>query len=130
MPNMASITIKNQANADVIYVNAAPSSGDKTPAVWTLNAASSILGLRPKFTVSTRDNGSKNARVISGSLRFPIVETIDGRATQTALVPISFEGTLPTNVDGVLVQEAFHQFGNLLVSALIRATAQDGYAPT
>jgi hypothetical protein len=127
---MANITVKNQANADVIYVNAVPSAGDKSPARWTQDAASAIHGFRPVFQVMTRDNGAKNARVMEGSLKFPIIETIEGRPTQTALVPFSFSVTLPTNVDANLVAEAFHQAGNLLVSTLIRQVAVTGFAPT
>lgn len=130
MPSMANITVKNAANADVVYVAATPSAGDKTPARWSLDAASPVIGLRPVFQVQTRDNGSKSARVISGSLAFPIVETIGGVAQKTALVPGTFEVTLPTNVDATLVNDAFVQLGNLLVSALVRSVASSGYAPT
>lgn len=130
MPSMANITVKNAANADVIYVAAAPSAGDKIPAVWTQNAASGIVGQRPKFTLATRDNGKGTGRHVSGAIRFPIVETIGGIPTVTAIVPLSLEGTLPTNVDASLVSEAFIQFGNLIVSTLVRSSAADGYAPT
>jgi hypothetical protein len=130
MPSMANITVKNAANADVIYVAAAPSAGDKIPAVWTQNAASGIVGQRPKFTLATRDNGKGTGRHVSGAIRFPIVETVGGIPTVTAIVPLSLEGTLPTNVDASLVSEAFIQFGNLIVSALVCSSAADGYAPT
>jgi hypothetical protein len=127
---MASITVKNAANADVIYVAKVPSAGDKTPAMWLQDAASAVVGRRPKFSVATRDNGKGNGRHISAAIKFPVVETIAGTPTVTATVPLSLEGTLPNNVDAALVNEAFIQFGNLIVSTLIRAVASDGYAPT
>lgn len=131
MPAMANITVKNAANADVIYVAAVPSAGDKTPAKWTLNAGQAILGFRPSVSVQTRDGGSgKPGRIMEGVFKFPVIETVSGIPTQTAIVPGNFSITLPTNVDSAVVNDAFVQFGNLLASTLFRAAAADGYAPT
>lgn len=130
MPQMANITVKNGAGTDVIYVSAVPSAGDRSPAVWTANALSPISGHRPKFTVSTRDNGRQNGRHMSGSFRFPIIDSTTGKPVVDAIVPLSFEGTLPTNVDAATVVDAFTQFGNLVASTLVRQSASDGYAPT
>lgn len=130
MPNMANITVKNKAGADVVYNAATPSSGDRNPARWTQNAANAIVGFRPVFQVATRESGGKPGRLMEGSLRFPIIGTVNGVPTQLALVPLSFSATIPTNVDATEVSDAFVQFGNLLASTLIRAVADDGYAPT
>lgn len=130
MPAMGNITVKNKAGADVVYVAATPSAGDKTPAVWRQNAANAIIGRRPLFQAVTRDNGNKDARHLSAVMRFPVVQTIGGVETVTAVVPLTLEGTLPINVDSTLVEEAFVQFGNLIVSSLIRSVAAEGYAPT
>lgn len=130
MPALANITVKNAANADVVYVGSIPSAGDKMPARWSLNAASAIIGFRPVFQLATRDNGNKTGRVFTATMSYPILETISGVVTKTAQFGFTLEGTLPTNVDGTLVQDAFIQMGNLLVSALVRAAAAEGYAPT
>lgn len=130
MPAMANITVKDAANADVVYVAAVPSAGDRSPARWTLNAASSVIGFRPMFEVKTRDSGGKPGRILDGSLRFPVTEDVNGVTTQVAIVPFSFSCTLPTNVDSSTVADAFVQAGNLLASALIRSCASEGYAPT
>jgi hypothetical protein len=127
---MANITVKNAANADVIYVAATPSAGDKSPARWTQNALTPIIGFRPVFEVKTRDSGGKPGRILDGSLRYPVTQVVSGITTQAAVVPISFSATLPTNVDSTVVSDAFVQLGNLLASTLIRAVAADGYAPT
>lgn len=131
MPSMANITVKNAANADVIYVAATPSGGDRLAARWTQNAASAILGHRPKFQVTTRDTqGSKPARHVDFRLDFPVVETINGIPTIVAVVPMSGNGVIPLDVDGTKVQDAFVQAGNLLVSTLVREIFATGYAPT
>lgn len=128
MPDMANITVKDRANADVVYNKASASSGDRSPAVWRANALSAKIGHRPSFTCTTRDNAKKNGRVIEGTYKYPIVDSVSGDLIAT--VPLSFSGTLPTNVSAVQVADAFVQFGNLLVSTLVRSVAEEGYAPT
>jgi hypothetical protein len=130
MPQMANITIKNSADADVVFSAATPSSGDKSPAQWTSNSASATIGNRPKFGVQTRDNSRGNGRVLEINFNFPILQTIAGVETVVARVPLTASGTLPTNVDASKVSEAFLQFGNLISSDLIREAMADGYAPT
>lgn len=130
MPNMANITVKNKAGTDVVFVAATPSAGDSSPAVWRQNAASSAISSRPRFTLLTRDNARKDGRVIDGSFSFPVMVDVAGIPTLAATVPLRFNGTLPTNVDSAVVADAFVQFGNLLVSTLIRSVSEDGYSPT
>lgn len=131
MPNMANITVKNAAGADVVYSGVVPSAGDRSPARWTAIAASGIAGHRPTLSVLTRDNAKKDGRVFEGSFRFPVVASgTDGLPKVMATVPFQVHGTLPTNVDAASVNDAFVQFSALLASSLIRQAANDGYAPT
>lgn len=131
MPSIANITVKNAANADVVYTAAVPSAGDSMPAKWTANAGQAIIGFRPNVTLRTRNGGSgKPGRVMEGTFKYPVVETVNGVPTQTAIVPGNFSITLPTNVDSTVVADAYVQFGNLLASSLFRAVSVDGYAPT
>lgn len=131
MPSMANITVKDTANVDVTYVAKTPSAGDRSSAVWTLDAASPVIGLRPKYQVLTRNNGPGNARLFESSFAGPVVQTdANGNDYRAALVGINVSATLPTNVDADAVYEWAYQHGNLLTSALIRAVQQDGYAPT
>lgn len=130
MPNMANITVKDAAGADVVYVAATPSAGDTSPAVWRQNAASATISFRPRFTLATRDNARKDGRVIDGSFSFPVVGTVGGADTLLATVPLRVSGTLPTNVSSAEVADAFVQFGNLMASTLIRSAAEEGYSPT
>lgn len=132
MPNMANITIKNAANADVVWVAASPSSGEKSPAVWRFNAQSDKLAFRPTFALTMKENGRRNGRIFSAEFKFPLAgENSDtGSPYLYATIPFNVSGTLPTNVDVMTLENAFVQFGNLLASALIRAAATEGYAPT
>lgn len=132
MPSMASITIKNAANADVVWVAAVPSSGEKSPAIWRFNANSDKLAFRPSFHLTMKENGRKNGRIFSADFRFPLAgENSDtGSPYLYATIPFTVSGTLPTNVDVSTLNDAFVQFGNLLTSTLVRSAANEGYAPT
>lgn len=130
MPAMANIAVLNLAGASVTYVAATPSSGDKSPAVWRLNSASTYIGRRPVFTVLSRDNSAKTARHLSISMRFPVTVTENTVERVAATIPINMEVVLPTNIAVSGCSEAFTQFGNLIVSALLRSVAEEGYAPT
>lgn len=129
MPAMANITVKNAANADVVYVAKNPSSGDKTRARWTEDGANAIIGFRPVFEATTRDSNGKPGRVLNATLKTPITGLVEGVETQLAVVPMTFETTIPTNVDAAKVYDAYVKAGNLLVAALMREVAASGYAP-
>lgn len=132
MPNMANITVKKADGAtDVTFNAAAASAGDSSPAVWRQNAASSVIGHRPKISLLVRDNAAKTGRVFQSAASFPIVHTAtDGKLTLIAIVPLRFEGTLPAGVSDAALQEAVHQYGNFMVSSLTRAALQEQYAPS
>lgn len=133
MPSMANIVIKKaDGTTDVTFTSAAPSAGDSVPAVWRQNAASSIIGHRPKFSLLVRDNAAKTGRVFQGSVTFPhtFTELSTGKVTLMATTPIRFEGTLPSGVSSTDLLEAIHQATNLFASALVRSALNEQYAPT
>lgn len=132
MATMANITVNNAAGAAVVYNAASPSAGDRSPAVWRQNGIGSTLGGRPIFTLLTRDNGTRTARHVSATFKFPLSYTdpVSGKVSTVATIPFTLEGTLPTNVDVAQIKEAYVQLGNLLVSSLVRASVEEGYAPT
>lgn len=132
MPSMANITVKDSANADVVWVASVPSSGEKSPAVWRLVANSDKLQFRPTFSLSLKENGRNNGRIFSAEFKFPLAgENSDtGTPFLYATIPFNVSGTLPTNVDVATLNNAFVQFGNLLASTLVRSSASEGYAPT
>lgn len=130
MPSMANITVKNAANVDVVYTAAVPSAGDRSPARWTANALSPIIGFRPTLEMTTRANGSGNGRICEFNFVFPVTAEVNGVTTLLARVPFKGAFTAATNIDATKVADAFTQLGNLLASALIREGVSTGYAPT
>lgn len=132
MAAMADITVLNAAAGNVVYVAAAPSSGDGGAATWRANALSSSLAFRPELRIITRDNGKRTGRAFRALYKFPVTAT-DSTTSLPFLVgtiPFEVNGMLPMNVDTAILNDAFVQFGNLLVSTLVRTVAQTGYAPT
>lgn len=128
MPSMAPITVLDAVGASVTYVPKTPSAGDKSPAVWTQDGLSDVIGWRPKFQVQTRNNGSNNGRIVEGTMSYVVFDIPNN--LKLATIPFSFNATIPTNVDYLFAQDASVQFGNLLVSALMREVFDTGYAPT
>jgi len=131
MPSMANITVKaSNGSTDVVYVAKSPSAGDRVPARWAVDAASTIPANRPKASLVSRDNGNRNARTFNFEYSYPITAVENTIVVLKAVVPIKASLVLPTNCDATVVKEAIHQFGNLLVSTLMRSAFEDGYAPT
>lgn len=129
MPTMANITVKKaDGTTDIVWTAAQPSAGSNVPAIWRSNTVSSILGFRPKFQLNLRDNAAKNGRIVEATLEYPVFDA--ATSTLLAKVPLRLNGTIPTNVESANVKEAIYQFGNLIVAALIRASLEEGYAPT
>jgi len=131
MPTMANITVKaSNGTTDVVYVAKSPSAGDKVPARWAVDAASTIPAFRPKASLVSRDNGNRNARTFEFDFSYPITAVESGVTVLKATVPVKASLVLATNADATIVKEAIYQSGNLLVSSLMRAAFEDGYSPT
>jgi hypothetical protein len=129
---MANITVLDNVGASVVFNAATPSAGDRSPAVWRDNSASSVAGYRPEFRVLSRDNGKRTARHLSISMRYPVTFTdlATGRVSLLATIPFSLEVTLPTNIDVADNRNAYVEFANLVTSSLLRDVAETGFAPT
>lgn len=133
MPSMANITVKKaDGTTDVTYVAATPSAGDKVPAIWTQNTGFPIQGFRPRLQLMTLSNGGGNQRRAEVSFSYPFTYT-DPATSLTKLnksVDIKATVHLPVELATTEWKEAFAQLGNLLTSALVRSSIEEGYAPT
>ena len=131
MPSLANITIKKaDGTTDVVYTAVAGSSGDGSPAVFRNNTVGTTLSERPTLLVKASSNGPKTARRLRVDYSWPTVSTdaggnkiVVGRMTGDA----SF--LIPQNQTVELITEQAYQFGNLIASAIIKASAAEGYAP-
>lgn len=133
MANMADIVVKKaDGTTNVTYVGVAPSAGDKTPAIWTLNASSGIQGLRPRLEMVCQPNGSATTRQARFKYFYPVKYTDTTTSLDKLLNSVGFDGVLhlPTVLSTTDWNEAWAQLGNLLSSTLIRSSVQEGYSPT
>lgn len=131
MAQIANITVKkNDGTTDVVYTALVPSAGDTVPALWRADAASAIPAHRPTLKMLTQNNSKRNARVERISFAYPVFQIIGGVEQKIGVIPMELNATIGTNFDTAVINEAVTQFGNLAVSALIRQSMKDGYAPT
>lgn len=131
MPQMADVTVKAaDGTTNVVYVSKVPSAGDKSPAKWTADAASTTRDHRPVATLMSKDNGDRSARVMTYVGNVPIVRTIDGVPTVVARVPANFEIRVPGGITDVETGEAVARHVNFCAASLPKQVFVDGYAPT
>lgn len=132
MPTMANITIKKKdGTTDVVWSASQPSAGDKTPAKWRSNTVHSVLGFRPVFQMACADNADGSGRRITVDGAYPLIATENGVEVRKGIVPFKATMLIPQFfTDPAQLDEAIYQFGNLLVSSLVRQSIQEGFAPT
>lgn len=131
MPAMANITVKKaDGTTDIVYTALQGAAGDGTQAIWRNDTVGTTLAERPVFSVSGQWNGPRTARRIRGAFKWPMVKEdsggnkiIDGGAVGD----FSFVG--PQNQDASVLQEQAYQFGNLIASAIIKASMAEGNPP-
>lgn len=128
MPQMANITVKNAANADVVLTALTPSSGDRA-ALWRYDALNTLPLLRPTYQITTTYNGPRDARraVVTGS--FPVEDPVLTGIVK-ARVPFRLEVTLPLNVDTVKTDDAIVIMQNFLKSNLVTEILKSGFNAT
>lgn len=136
MPNMASIIVKkNDGVTDITFDAVNASGGESSPAVWRQDTgapAALPVGLRPTFTLSSKWNGPKTARQLQFNLAFPYAVQDSTTTLYSAKDRVVYQGviTLPQGIPPTNLNEAVAQGLNLLASALMKSSAQAGYAPT
>jgi hypothetical protein len=132
MPNMANITIKKaDGTTDVVYTAATPSAGDKSSAVWKNQTVGTVLAARPTFTMVCMDNGTRKARRARTSFIWPKTR-LDAAGNVTVTGGASSESShlIPQDMLATEIAEYVAQYANLLYSALIKSSLNEGYAPS
>lgn len=131
MPNMANIVVKKaDGTTDTTFVAVQPSAGDNSPAVWR-STYSGIAAFNSEFRVVTRPSKDRGIRRTEVSFSVPhIVQGTDGVWRLTDTTRITATVLTPQKVVSSSTDEAVAQGLNLLSSALIKAVAQSGYAPS
>lgn len=131
MPDMANITVKKaDGSTDVTYGKTQPSAGDNSPAVWR-GSVSEIAGFNAELRYVARPSKDRGVRRSELTFSFPhTVVGTDGVTRVTDTTRISCTVLTPQRVPLTATDESVAQGLNLLASALIKASAQSGYAPS
>lgn len=132
MPQAIDVTVKNAANADVVFKVVTPSGGDNTPAIWELTAAGTSSLSRPRAEMMTRPNADKSARKVLTSLTVPYVVTDGVTGLQKVAANVVFrngEMVAPRAVPDTLIADAVAYWAGLMSSTLWKSSFQSGYAP-
>lgn len=130
MPSLSNITVKKaDGTTDVVYTAVQGAAGEN-PALFRCNAVGTTVAERPTLLVKATANGTGTARRVRADYSWPIVtqdaggnKVISGRMSGEASVLI------PQNQDPAVIKEQAYQFGNLIASALLKASFEEGYAP-
>lgn len=127
MPQMANITVKDEANVDVVFSSLTPSSGDTTQAQWRAAALATTPMYAPALTTRTQYNGAKNGRSFSLNAIFPVTQVDGGVETVVAKQPFQLTTTIPLNIPRAKAVRHAKILASLIASALIQEILADGY---
>lgn len=132
MPQMANITVKaSNGTTDVIYVALNPSAGDRTKALWRVEAVGSVAANRPYLEITSKASANRQFRIVEGKISYP--ETYTDASTGLVAVRtrdmFSFTSTIDSNGSDATHQEIAAQAANLLKSALVQSVLLTGFAP-
>lgn len=133
MPVMADLSVKKADGTTAVVYNAlAPSSGDKTPAQFRQEAASTVAANRPTFTVSSKGSANGKARIVEYVFLYPATYTDSSTGITSVLAQVKANGSFifSKDVPDSVISEAAAQFGNILSNVTIQATLKSGYAPS
>lgn len=136
MPNMANITVKkNDGTTDIVYTAKSPSAGDSVPAVWRADTVGSAPSHRPELRLMSKNTRKANeeAREMRGTYKYPQLVTdtnLGGLVTVKRDALVTFTAVMPKDMTAADINECVSQAFNLFVSALIKDSCKDGFAPT
>lgn len=131
MPTIANITIKKaDGTTDVVWTAVQGAAGPNVPAQFRSNSVGTTVAERPTFNVKAADNGNRTARRVRCDFSWPMA-VVDSGGNKRITGRASGEATMliPQNQDAAVIKEQAYQFGNLIASAMVKASFDEGYAP-
>lgn len=133
MSTMANLTVKKaDGTTDIVYTAVSPSGGDGVPAMWRSNTVGTAFSHRPEFRIWFRESSDARQRVAKSTYKYPQIST-DTTTGLTSVVNTAFlstSGNLPKGMPAADIKEACYQHANILASALIKLSMEEGVAPT
>lgn len=130
MANIANITVKkSDGTTDVTFTAIAGAASEGQPALWQNTASSTIRGNRAFLQMRAKLNGTKAARRVDCTARFPVLRTVNSTETVIGVIPVDLTLPVPEWATDAEVAEAVDQSLNLFASAFMRAQIKSGTSP-
>lgn len=119
MPQIADITAKNAAAANVVFKALIPASGE-TPALWRAQAVAPTPAAQPFMTVLSRRNAAKDSMKLTGLISVPyyVTDVSTGQNRVIANIPFNFSVTRPDNVSDMFAADYAAYVQSIVGSAL------------
>lgn len=120
MPNASSVTVKNLANADVVFDVVSPSAGGAA-AQYEQTLASTRKAFRPTIDIVNRPvNGTPNSRkgLVTGV--FPSLQTVAGVETIKSYTFFKLESKTSSEVEDSVLDDQFERFANFVKHVGVR----------
>lgn len=126
MTTLSNITVKKaDGTTDVTYTALSPSAGYGNPAMFRSNSVGTSIASRPSLAVTPIEK--VNRSLVKVNFVMPIVDPLSGKVVDYCSVKA--EANFPLSASDDTVKEAAHQGTNLIASALIKSTMQEGIGP-
>lgn len=126
---MNNISVKKADGTTSVSYVAKRGAGANSPALYSLDAASTIAANRPRITISDRPSAGSKAQKVEVTYTYPVTAVENGVTVVKGSIPITASYTIPYTLGDADIAEATAQFANLLASAELLAAARAGYAP-
>lgn len=114
---IANITIKNQANADVVYTAARPQGGESTPALWLVKSGS--RNSQERLEALVRRSGSNQGYKTTIKITLPVMDTVNPALKVTNMV-FDLTVTTPDLMTDAAILDASTRFKNIIASTAIQ----------
>lgn len=127
MPNLANIVVKKfDGTTDITYTGISPQGGSDQPARWASQSIGVAQAHQPDLRVSVKERGN----VVDVKHTFGYAELQTNSTTSKTSILRKLTGSGTVTFDRAMaqadVQEAVHQYFNLLASALIKEITRTG----
>jgi hypothetical protein len=132
MPNMADISVTNDAGSAQTFTSLVPAGSDRSPARWRNNAGTAPAAFRPTLDMSSRWNGRRDARHLEGKMIVPyFVTDTFGVSQSIANILVTETWVIPQNVPDTLVADTVKFWYDVhLKTGVYAMSLKAGYAPT
>lgn len=131
MPQIADITAKNAAAANVIFKALVPASGE-TPALWRAQSVVPTPAAQPFMTGLSRRNAARDSMKLSGVITVPyyVTDVNTGQNRVISQVPFNYSVTRPDNVSDAFAADFAAYVQSIVGSALFGSMLRDALSAT